>query len=83
MRGGQRDEVLIAHGAAGLLATFNQAGVLGVADVHTAQTVSRIDVSGNQRVDRGTIQEAINAHLWDEQTGQVLATRSVANGADG
>ena len=35
-------DVLLAHGASGLLATFNAAGALGVADVRTAEAVGRI-----------------------------------------
>ncbi|MCW2811504.1 MAG: recD [Friedmanniella sp.] len=37
-----RDAGSLAYGAAGLLQVFNEAGVLGLADVHTAETVSRI-----------------------------------------
>ena len=36
------DELSTAQGATGLLKTFNQAGVLGLADVHTALAVSRM-----------------------------------------
>ncbi len=39
---GPRDDTLLAHGSTGLLAEFNQAGVLGVADVRTADTIARI-----------------------------------------
>ncbi|HEU5484369.1 MAG TPA: exodeoxyribonuclease V subunit alpha, partial [Microlunatus sp.] len=35
-------EIPLATGATGLLATFNVAGVLDLADVHTARAVTRI-----------------------------------------
>ena len=36
------DRALVVQAASGLLAVFNQAGVLNPADVHTAETVCRI-----------------------------------------
>lgn len=36
------DDAQLAHGVGGLLGEFNRAGVLGVADVHTARAISRI-----------------------------------------
>lgn len=38
----QSDELTTARGATGLLGVFNRAGVLGLADVHTAVAVSRM-----------------------------------------
>jgi exodeoxyribonuclease V alpha subunit len=43
-------EVLLAHGATGLLATFNAAGALGVADVRTAEAVGQIAGEPDERV---------------------------------
>lgn len=43
-------EVLLARGATGLLATFNAAGALGVADVRTAETVGDIAGEPDERV---------------------------------
>ncbi|HEX8488160.1 MAG TPA: AAA family ATPase, partial [Propionibacteriaceae bacterium] len=48
------DELTVARSAAGLLAVFNRAGVLGLADVHTATAVSRMS-----RVDDETVQLAL------------------------
>ncbi|HYP46588.1 MAG TPA: exodeoxyribonuclease V subunit alpha [Propionibacteriaceae bacterium] len=43
-------DLAVARGAAGLLQEFNTAGVLGLADVHTARTVSRITGSSDEQV---------------------------------
>ncbi|GAA3714259.1 exodeoxyribonuclease V subunit alpha [Microlunatus aurantiacus] len=47
---GRTADVLQATRAAGLLATFNAAGVLELADVHTATTVTRITGETDERV---------------------------------
>jgi exodeoxyribonuclease V alpha subunit len=41
---------LVVQSAAGLLAVFNQAGILNAADVHTAETVCRIGHEADERV---------------------------------
>ena len=46
----QVSEIALASRATGLLATFNEAGVLDLADVHTASTVCRITGEGDERV---------------------------------
>ena len=38
------------HGARGLLAAFNAAGVLGFADVHTAEAIGRIGQEPDEQV---------------------------------
>ena len=43
-------EIPVATGATGLLATFNAAGVLDLADVHTARTVSRVTGDSDETV---------------------------------
>jgi exodeoxyribonuclease V alpha subunit len=43
-------EIPVATGATGLLATFNAAGVLDLADVHTARTVTRVTGDGDESV---------------------------------
>ncbi|MFT4166682.1 MAG: exodeoxyribonuclease V subunit alpha [Microlunatus sp.] len=43
-------EIALASRATGLLATFNAAGVLDLADVHTASTVCRITGEADERV---------------------------------
>ena len=44
------DRNLVVHNLRGLLAVFNQAGVLNPADVHTAETVCRIGQESDERV---------------------------------
>ena len=44
------DRALVVQAASGLLAVFNQAGVLNPADVHTADVVSRIGRDTEERV---------------------------------
>ena len=44
------DRNLVVHNLHGLLAEFNQAGVLNPADVHTAETVCRIGHEADERV---------------------------------
>jgi exodeoxyribonuclease V alpha subunit len=44
------DRALVAQAASGLLAVFNQAGVLNLADVHTADVVCRIGRDVDERV---------------------------------
>ncbi len=44
------ETTLIARRASGVLADFNAAGVLGVADIHTADTVCRIGQEPEERV---------------------------------
>jgi exodeoxyribonuclease V alpha subunit len=48
--GGVADRVLVVQRASGLLAIFNQAGVLNPADVHTADVVCRIGQEADERV---------------------------------
>lgn len=43
-------EISVATGATGLLATFNAAGVLDLADVHTARTVTRVTGDSDESV---------------------------------
>jgi exodeoxyribonuclease V alpha subunit len=43
-------DIPVATGATGLLATFNAAGVLDLADVHTARTVSRVTGDADETV---------------------------------
>lgn len=43
-------EVVLAHGRSPLLAAFNAAGVLGLADVHTAEALARIGAEVDERV---------------------------------
>lgn len=43
-------EVVLAHGRSPLLAAFNAAGVLGLADVHTAEALARIGGEDDERV---------------------------------
>ena len=43
-------EIPVATGATGMLATFNAAGVLDLADVHTARTVSRVTGDSDETV---------------------------------
>jgi exodeoxyribonuclease V alpha subunit len=47
---GLADRHLIVQTASGVLAVFNRAGVLNAADVHTAETVSRIAQESDDRV---------------------------------
>ncbi len=47
---GPSDRHLVVQTASGLLAVFNQAGILNPADVHTAETVSRIGRDLDERV---------------------------------
>lgn len=56
----------IAHRAGGKLADFNRAGVLGVADVHTATTICRI--GGEERED---VQLAVALTVRALRTGSV------------
>jgi exodeoxyribonuclease V alpha subunit len=44
------DRDLVVRGASGLLAVFNKAGILNPADVHTAETVSRIGRESDEQV---------------------------------
>ena len=44
------DDASVARGTPGLLGQFNQAGVLGLADVHTARAVSRIAFEPDETV---------------------------------
>jgi exodeoxyribonuclease V alpha subunit len=53
-RGVDVDDLTLARSASGLLGVFNRAGVLGLADVHTATAVSRMS-----RVDDETVQLAL------------------------
>ncbi|MET1007524.1 MAG: exodeoxyribonuclease V subunit alpha [Propionibacteriaceae bacterium] len=50
MFGTESAGLTVAYGTTGLLRVFNEAGVLGVADVHTAQTVSRIAQADDEQV---------------------------------
>ena len=46
----QPGDVALVRRASGLLATFNQAGVLRPADVHTAQALGRMGREDDERV---------------------------------
>ncbi len=59
------EKSLLARQSSGLLAQFNLAGVLGVADVHTAQTVARIGQESDERI----------------QLALALAVRALRNGS--
>lgn len=50
LAGAVADRALVVRAALGLLAAFNQAGVLNPADVHTAETVCRIGQDIDDRV---------------------------------
>lgn len=64
-----------AHRADGLLGAFNRAGVLGVADVHTAQAIGRI-----ARDDRQEVQLAVALTVRALRAGSVcIDLRTVAD----
>ena len=47
---GISDRDLVVQGTSGLLAVFNEAGVLNPADVHTADTVCRIGLEAHDKI---------------------------------
>lgn len=70
------DEVTTAVGAGGLLRLFNEAGVLGLADVHTARAVSRIAGDPSE-----TVQLAVALAVRALRMGSVCVNlRTVAAG---